>query len=66
MKKSHQIQFTKNNKDLSKRSRIDFWLISNDLLDSVEEKKIQPSVFSDHMITLIVIDQFNLYQIIGN
>lgn len=33
-KNPHQIQFTWNNNDLSKRSKIDIWLISNDLLDS--------------------------------
>lgn len=55
LKNPNQIQFTWNNKDLSKRSRIDFWLISNDLLDSIEETKIEPSVFSDHnMIKLVV------------
>lgn len=55
LKNPQQIQFTWNNKDLSKRSRIDFWLISNELLDSVEETKIEPSVFSDHnMITLVL------------
>lgn len=54
-KNPHQIQFTWNSKDLSKRSRIDFWLISNELLDNVEETKIEPSIFSDHnMVTLVL------------
>lgn len=55
LKYPQQIQFTWTNKDLSKRSRIDFWLISNELSDNVEETKIQPSIFSDHnMITLVI------------
>lgn len=45
-----QIQFTWNNKDLSRRLRIDFWLISNDLIDRVKETKIEPSILTDHKI----------------
>lgn len=51
----NQVQFTWNNKDFSRRSRIDFWLISNDLANHVEETKIEPSIFSDHkMISLLI------------
>lgn len=49
-KNPKNIQFTWNSKDFSKRSRIDYWLISNDLIDTVEETNIQPSILTDHQI----------------
>ena len=54
-----QIQFTWNNKDLSIRSRIDFWLISNELKGKVKEVKIQPSIFTDHKLIFLTLHTKN-------
>lgn len=48
-----QTQFTWNNKDLSRNSRIDFWLISNELDSNVNETRIDPSILSDHKVIFL-------------
>jgi exonuclease III len=42
--------FTWCNKDMYRQSRIDFWLISNSLYDSVVEVSIEPSILTDHKV----------------
>lgn len=43
-----KIQFTWCNKNLSQQSRIDYWLISRNLINYVKEVSIEPSVLTDH------------------
>lgn len=50
-----KVEFTWSSKDGSKQSRIDFWLLSEDLVQKVKEIKIIPSILTDHkMINVIV------------
>lgn len=55
-------QFTWCNKDLSKQSRIDYWLISNDLSNHISEAKIEPSVLTDHKVISLCINLSNTTQ----
>uniref|UniRef100_A0A3P9LHW9 Reverse transcriptase domain-containing protein n=1 Tax=Oryzias latipes TaxID=8090 RepID=A0A3P9LHW9_ORYLA len=48
--------FTWSNKDRSQCSRIDFWLISNDIENTVDSVEIIPNVFSDHNTVSIKIN----------
>lgn len=47
-KNPNQIMYTWSNKDQSKQSRIDYFLISDTLEDSVQSVSIEPSVLTDH------------------
>jgi len=50
-----QRMYTWSNKNLSLQSRIDFWLISNDLEDLIKDVLIEPAVLTDHKLILIKI-----------
>lgn len=51
--------FTWSNKNLSKQSRLDYWLISNDLVNQVTEACIEPAVLTDHKIISLHINVLN-------
>lgn len=46
-------EFTWSNKDMSRQSRIDFWLISNSLDNSVIKVSIEPSILTDHKVIFL-------------
>lgn len=53
-------QFTWQTKDLSKQSRIDFWLISTAMEKDVMDVYIEPSVLTDHKLIYISFDFNNI------
>jgi dimeric dUTPase (all-alpha-NTP-PPase superfamily) len=52
--------FTWSTKDLSIQSRIDFWLISEDMADKVDTDSIEPSILTDHKGISIKINMHGL------
>lgn len=56
-----QRMYTWSNRSLSLQSRIDFWLISNDLEDKVKDVTIEPAVLTDHKLILIKIYLSNCF-----
>lgn len=54
--------YTWSNKDRSQQSRIDFWLISSDIVDKVIDSEIEPSILTDHKAITVKTDiKLNLH-----
>ena len=51
-----------NMEDFSRQSRIDYWLISDDLSNHISEVKIEPSVLTDHKVISLYINLANTTQ----
>lgn len=58
--KQHRM-YTWCNRSLTLQSRIDFWLISNDLVDMVIDVLIEPAILTDHKQIFIKISLSNCY-----
>lgn len=59
-KNPDKIMFTWSTKDVSIQSRIDFWLISEDMADKVDTVSIEPSILTDHKGISIKINMHGL------
>lgn len=59
-KNPDKIMLTWSTKDLSIQSRIDFWLISEDMADKVDTVSIEPSILTDHKGISIKINMHDL------
>jgi len=51
-----KVEFTWSNKDGSRQSRIDFWLLSKELAQNVKEIDIIPSILADHKMIHVMFD----------
>lgn len=52
----NQNSYTWSNMDRSQQSRLDFWLISSDIENSVDSVIIEPAVFTDHQAVMIKVN----------
>lgn len=58
--KTHCRDTTWSKNDMSRQSKIDFWLITNDISSKVKNVSIEPVVLTDHRAVLIQINNNGL------